>query len=166
MRRVTYGLALVVALAACDRTPTKVVDVSEYVRAHDIHRLMEVVVDPQADVFWNSSGAITDANGQRDLTPTTDEGWLATQSAAATIAEVGNLLMTPLFAEGRGSDWKHFARSLVEVGMRAEQAAVDRNADAVLEVGAAMYTVCQDCHRVYLPEVASAGQVAQSGTKP
>ena len=155
MRRVVHWLALTVVLAACDRTPAQQVEVSDYVRAHDIHHLMEVVVEPQADVFWNSSGAITNASGEHDLTPTTDEGWLATQSAAATIAEIGNLLMTPQFAQGRGSDWKQFARSLVEIGMRAEQAAVDRNSDAVLEVGATMDTVCEACHQVYLPGAAS-----------
>ncbi|HKU17209.1 MAG TPA: hypothetical protein VJQ52_22640 [Steroidobacteraceae bacterium] len=151
MRRLTYWLALAVALSACDRTPAKAVAAVDFVKAHDIHHLMEVVVEPQADVYWNSSGWITDATGEHDLTPTTDAGWLATQSAAATIAEVGNLLMTPQFAEGRGSDWNQFAKSLVEIAMVAEKAAVDRNTAAVLEVGATMDTVCEACHKVYLP---------------
>jgi hypothetical protein len=155
MRRVMYWLALTVALSACGRTPAKAVAVPDYVRAHDIHHLMEVVVEPQADVFWNSSGTITDARGEHDLTPTTDAGWLATQSAAATIAEIGNLLMTPQFAEGRGGDWQQFAKALVEIGMRAEKAALDRSADAVLEVGATMDTVCEACHLVYLPGAAA-----------
>jgi hypothetical protein len=151
MTRMAYGLALAVALSACDGTRGKAVAVPDYVRAHDLHHLMEVLVAPQAEVFWNSSGTIANATGEHDLTPTTDAGWLATQSAAATIAEVGNLLMTPQFAEGRGGDWKQFSRSLVEVGMMAEQAAVDRSADAVLEVGATMDKVCEACHQVYLP---------------
>jgi hypothetical protein len=150
-----YWLGMAVALSACGRTPEKTVAVSDYVRAHDIHHLMEVVVEPQADVFWNSAGTITDATGEHDLTPTTDVGWLATQSAAATIAEVGNLLMTPQFAEGRGGDWNQFAKSLVEIAIAAEKAAVDRNAGAVMEVGATMDTVCEACHQVYLPGAAS-----------
>jgi hypothetical protein len=165
MRRMVYWLTLALALSACDRMPANAVAVSDYVRAHDIHHLMEVVVEPQADVFWNSSGAITDASGLHDLTPTTDEGWLATQSAAATIAEVGNLLLTPQFAEGRGADWKQFARSLVEIGMLAEKAAVDRNPDAILEVGATMDKVCEACHSVYLPGAAPT-QEAEGGKAP
>lgn len=154
MRRMVYWLAMAVALSACDGTPEKAVEVSDYVRAHDIHHLMEVVVEPQAEVFWNSSGAIADASGEHDLTPATDEGWLATQSAAATIAEIGNLLLTPQFAEGRAEDWRQFAKSLVEVGMMAEKAAADRDAAAVLEVGATMDNVCEACHQVYLPGAA------------
>jgi hypothetical protein len=127
---------------------------------------MEVVVDPQADVFWNSSGTINDASGEHDLTPTTDEGWLATQSAAATVAEIGNLLLTPQFAEGRGEDWKQFAKSLVEIGMMAEKAAVDRDSDAVLEVGATMDKVCEACHQVYLPGAARTAQETGGGKKP
>jgi cytochrome c5 len=166
MRRIVYWLAMVVALSACDRTPPpeKTAVVPDYVRAHDIHHLMEVVVDPQADVFWNSSGTINDASGQHDLTPTTDEGWFATQSAAATVAEMGNLLMTPQFAEGRGTDWNQFARSLVEIGMLAEKAAADRNPGAVLEVGDTMDKVCEACHQVYLPGAAQAqAQRAEGG---
>jgi hypothetical protein len=151
MRREACWLALAIALSACGRAPGKIVAVPEYVRAHDIHHLMEVVVAPQANVFWNSSGTVNDARGEHDLTPTTDEGWLATQSAAATVAEMGNLLMTPQFADGRGADWQQFSKSLVEVAMLAEKAAAERNAEAVLEVGATMDEACEACHEVYLP---------------
>jgi hypothetical protein len=151
MRRLALALAMAVAASACDGTTEKAVEASSYVKAHDIHQLMKVVVEPQANVFWNSAGTINDATGEHDLTPTTDEGWLATQSAAATIAEIGNLLLTPQFAEGRGEDWKQFSRSLVEIGMMAEKAAADRDADAVLETGATMYKVCSACHQVYEP---------------
>jgi hypothetical protein len=147
-------LAIAVVLSACARAPEKAVAAPDYVRAHDIHHLMEVVVAPQADVFWNSSGTINDATGEHDLTPTTDAGWLATQSAAATVAEMGNLLLTPQFAEGRGEDWKQFARSLVEIGMMAEKAAVDRDVAALMSVGETMDNVCDACHEVYLPGTA------------
>jgi len=158
MRRMVYWLAIAVALSACDGTHGKAVEVPDYVRAHDIHHLMEVVVAPQADVFWSSSGTINDATGEHDLAPTTDEGWLATQSAAATVAEAGNLLLTPQFAAGRGEDWKQFAKSLVEIGIKAEKAVVDRDAAALMAVGATMDDVCDACHEVYLPGTASEAQ--------
>lgn len=151
MKRIFFVLTTVVALAACNGTAKKAVEDPGFVKAHDIHQLMKVVVEPQANVFWNSSGTINDASGEHDLTPTTDEGWLATQSAAATIAEIGNLLLTPQFAEGRGKDWQQFASSLVEIGMIAEKAAADRNTDAVMESGGTMYKVCSACHQVYMP---------------
>jgi hypothetical protein len=139
-------------LAACGGSSEPKQEAPRFVRAHDIHQLMENVMQPQADVFWRSSGWIVDEKGEHDLTPTTEEGWLATRSAAATVTEMGNLLMTPLYAQGRGKDWMEFSEALVQIGMRAEKAAVDRNSDAIMETGGVMYRVCQSCHEVYLPE--------------
>lgn len=124
---------------------------ADYVQAHDIRQLMEQVVQPQADVFWGSAGYVSDAEGERDLTPTTEEGWLATRSSAATVTQMGNLLMTPLYAKGRGEDWIKFSKALVEIGQRAEAAAVARDSEAIFDVGATMYNVCQACHEVYPP---------------
>lgn len=149
------GIALAL-LAGCNRAePAK--PESALVRAHDIQQLMAVVVQPQADVFWRSAGTVSDASGSHDLTPTTDEGWLATRSAAATVTEMGNLLMTPLYAEGRGDDWIQFSKALVEIGRKAELAALDRNSDAIFEVGGTMYNVCSACHQAYPPKAAAAG---------
>ena len=122
-----------------------------YVNAHDIKELMATVMEPQADIFWGAAGSRYDATGLHDLRPTSDADWLNTRSAAATVAEMGNLLMTPLFAEGRGEDWIQFSGSLVEVGQMAEKAAVARDEDAIMEVGMTMYNVCSACHEAYPP---------------
>jgi len=142
-------------LAGCNKAEDKA---PTFVKAHDIKQLMATVVQPQADVFWKSAGSITDASGTIDLTPTTEEGWLRTRSAAATVTEMGNLLMTPQYADGRGEDWMQFSKSLVEIGIKAEKAAVDRNSDAIFEVGGTMYNVCTACHQVYPP---AAGEIPQ-----
>ena len=122
-----------------------------FIRAHTLKALMANVVDPQAKLFWRSSGSVSDETGSRDLTPTTDEGWLATRSAAATVAEAGNLMLTPLYTHGRGVDWIPFAQALVKAGVAAEKAAADRDSDAVLETGGAIYEACSACHLVYPP---------------
>lgn len=145
------GLIVAAAGAALLAGCSKAEEEPNFVKAHDIKQLMATVVQPQADVFWRSAGSITDENGTVDLTPTTDEGWLRTRSAAATVSEMGNLLMTPQYAKGRGEDWMEFSRSLVEVGMKAEKAAVDRDSEAIFEVGGHMYNVCKACHQVYPP---------------
>jgi len=132
-----------------------------YVKVHDIKQLMATVVQPQADVFWKSSGSVSDEKGTHDLTPTTDEGWLRTRSAAATVTEMGNLLQTPLYAEGRKKDWIEFSKALVEIGKRAEKAAADKNSDAMFEVGATMYDVCTACHQMYPPK---AGEIPVGNT--
>ena len=124
----------------------------QYLHGHSAQQLMAQVVQPTAEVFWGSVQYISDETGQHEILPETDEDWQRTRTAAATITEMGNLMMTPLYAEGRGEDWMEFSRGLVEVGQKAEQAAVNRDVDAVFEVGGTMYSVCSACHQAYLPE--------------
>lgn len=123
-----------------------------YVQAHTIQELMADVVEPTAQIYWKSAGFIMDENGETDLTPTTEEGWLATRTSAATITEIGNLLMTPPFSEGRGDDWIEFSRALVAIGQQAEQSAIDRDSDAIMEIGSTVYNICSACHQIYPPE--------------
>jgi len=145
------GLCAFAAIVGCkDREPTPK-PVETYVRAHSVKQLMARIVQPQADIYWKSAGSVSDATGSHDLTPTTDEGWLAARNAAATVTEMGNLLMTPPYAEGRGADWIQFSRSLVEIGRKAEKAAADHNADGVMDTGGTIYAVCSACHQMYPP---------------
>jgi cytochrome c556 len=113
---------------------------------------MDTVMEPDAQIFWQSSGTVSDAAGTRDLTPTTDAGWAAAESAAATVAETGNLLMTPIYGEDRGSDWIAFAQDLVRAGEAAEKAAMDRDGDAMFEAGGTLSDACSACHQAYLPQ--------------
>ena len=143
-RTLFAATAAIALLASCNQgppTPEKTVQ-----------QLMADDVQPTAEVFWDSVQYISDETGQHEILPETDEDWQRTRTAAATITEMGNLMMTPLYAEGRGEDWMEFSRGLVEVGQKAEQAAVNRDVDAVFEVGGTMYSVCSACHQAYLPE--------------
>lgn len=123
-----------------------------YVKAHSLQQLMDTVMEPDAQIFWHSSGAVSDTGGSRDLTPTTAEGWAAAQSAAATVAETGNLLLTPMYSKDRGTDWIEFAQDLVRAGKQAETAAIARDGDAMFETGAKLSEACSACHQAYLPQ--------------
>jgi hypothetical protein len=123
-----------------------------YIKAHSLQQLMDTVMEPDAQIFWRSSGAVNDVGGSRDLTPTTAEGWAAAQSAAATVAETGNLLLTPMYSKDRGADWIEFAQDLVRAGKQAETAAIDRDGDAMFETGAKLSEACSACHQAYLPQ--------------
>ncbi len=131
-----------------------------FVRAHTIQQLMADVVQPTADIYWRSVQFVSDETGEHDIRPETDAQWLATRTAAASLTEYGNLLMTPLYAEGRGEDWMDFSRGLVEIGMQAEQAAIARDPDKVFEVGGTLYNVCTGCHQLYPPLEAPAEAAA------
>jgi hypothetical protein len=124
-----------------------------YRRAHTMQALMAHIVDPQAQIYWRSSGSVSDGSGMKDLTPTTPEGWQAARSAAATVAEMGNLMMTPLYTQGRGEDWIPLSQAMVEIGVKAEKAAADHDGAAVFEIGGTMYEVCSACHQAYPPKV-------------
>ena len=166
MRR-SMSIVAVLLLTGCDsggeppQTPKP-----PYVKAHDINQLMVAIMQPQADVFWKSAGFISNSTGEHSLRPTTEAGWLATRSAAATVTEMGNLLMTPLYAEGHGEDWIQFSQSLVEIGKRAEKAAVDRDDDAIFEVGETMYNICSTCHQVFPPATTMPTATLPSSSKP
>ena len=175
MKPYAAAIAATILLAGCSsKTPepaakpgaaaSSATPAPAYVQAHTLKALMANVVDPQAQIFWHSSGSISDAKGTRDLTPTTEEGWRATRSAAATVTEMGNLLMTPQYAKGHGEDWIQLAQALVQTGMKAEKAAADRNSDAIFETGGTLYEVCSACHQAYPPPVPAT--VAPAGPKP
>lgn len=171
MRRQIATLLGVILLASCKGADKQASEVApDYVRAHSIKTLMAAVVQPQADVFWKSAGSVSDDKGAHDLRPTTEEAWLRTQSAAATLTEVGNLLQTPLYAEGRGKDWIQFSKALIEIGRKAEKAARERaGEDVIFEIGGTMYNVCTACHQVYPPaagEIPASANAAANASKP
>jgi hypothetical protein len=66
-----------------------------YELATDVQHTMELIVDPAADIIWDSAGSIITAAGEQDLAPATPEGWAEGEVAAAVLAESGNLLMMP-----------------------------------------------------------------------
>ncbi|AKH42194.1 cytochrome c556 [Altererythrobacter atlanticus] len=153
VKRILAAACIPALLAGCGGTADQEDAAGEtYVQAHTIQQLMANVVQPTAENYWNSVQYISDEDGNHEIEPETDEDWQRTRAAGATIAELGNLLMTPAYSEGRGEDWTQFSQSLVEVGLRAEEAAVNKDVDAVFEVGGTVYSVCSACHQVYPPE--------------
>jgi hypothetical protein len=119
--------------------------------AGDMAHTMAFVLDPAADLIWDSAGTIVTASGEEDLAPTTDEQWLAVRSSAVVVAETGNLLMMP----GRAVDqdaWVEISVGLIKVGKRLEVAAQNQDADALFEEGANLYNVCVACHQIYVTE--------------
>ena len=145
----------VLALSACEARETgdAAADGPQgaFVKAHTIQQFMADAVQPTADVYWQSVQFVSDETGEHDIRPQTDEDWARVRTAGATLAEFGNLLMTPLYAEGRGQDWMDFSKGLVEMGLQAEQSAIDKDPEKVFEVGGNLYNVCSGCHQLYPP---------------
>lgn len=119
-----------------------------YESVTEVAEVMVWILDPAADVVWASAGAIITEAGTEELAPTTDEGWDHARNNAATIAEVGNLLMLPHLAKDQ-RDWIEISQGLVHAGVAARDAATAHDADALFEAGANLYSVCVSCHQLY-----------------
>ncbi len=115
-----------------------------------VHDFMVWMLEPAADVIWDSAGFILTAEGEVDLQPTTQEGWDHVRNSATMVAESGNLLMMPGYAAP--GDWMEYAAGLVAAGELARQAAQAQDADALFDAGGQIYNVCRACHNRYIIE--------------
>lgn len=140
--------ASAVLLAAC--SPQKPA-APTYDTTLSVLELMEHVVDPQAKAFWGASGTVTTAEGEVDLSPTTEQGWAAAENAAAAVVEAGNLLMLPGRARDDG-EWMTYSKQMSQVGLKAMRAAEAKDKQAMFDVGGELYEVCTACHEKYLPK--------------
>ncbi len=122
-----------------------------------IHDFMVWGLEPAADVIWDNAGFIVTVDGEQDLQPTTQEGWDVVRNAATLVAESGNVLMMPGYRADEG-DWVEYAAGVVRAGMRAREAAVAKDADALFDAGGALYSVCRACHNRYIIEPSSAAE--------
>ena len=116
----------------------------------ELREVMLHVVEPAADVYWASVGIIIDAEGTHEIAPANSREWLSVENAAATLTEVGNLMMTP----GRMRDdprWTALAQEMITAGRQALAAADDRDTAAVFEAGGDVYVACANCHAAFAP---------------
>jgi hypothetical protein len=116
--------------------------------------LMGHVVDPAAWVYWKGAGTEDTAKGEKDLSPTTDEGWEALESGAASLIEAGNLLQLPgrarVPAGKDDSDWNRFAQQLTSEAILAKAAAEKHDKTGVYNEGAKLYQICTACHAEFV----------------
>jgi hypothetical protein len=119
----------------------------------DTKLLMEAVLDPQADVIWNSVGTIITASGEENIRPKTEEEWIAVRNAAVAVAESGNLLM--MVPRAKDEEWMRISQAMVDTGAKAIKAAEAKDVDQVFDVGGEIYAVCTNCHAKYDPSIAS-----------
>jgi len=117
----------------------------------NLKQLMEWVIDPAADVIWDSVKTIITEKDTKEIAPQTDEQWAIVRNGAATLAESGNLLMI----DGRAKDnneWMAAARRLITTAGQALKAAEVKDAAALFTAGGEVYNACRGCHQRYAPE--------------
>ena len=116
-----------------------------------VHDFMYWVLEPAADVIWDSAGFVITIEGEVDLQPTTQEGWDKVRNAATVVAESGNLLMLPGY-RADDQDWVEYSAGIIAAGKMARSAAQAQDADALFDAGGALYNVCRACHNKYIVE--------------
>jgi hypothetical protein len=131
---------------------------------------MDHVVDPAAFAYWKGSGTEVSGKGEKDLTPTTDQGWEDMESAAAVLIEAGNALQlpgrprAPIQIPGKpmlpAGDFYKFAQQLTAEAVLAKAAAEKHDKDGVYAEGAKLYLICTACHKEYI----LANNIAATGT--
>ena len=145
MRRAAAALVAVALSAACggpEPPPFKPVA--------DIKQLMEAIVDPSADVVWESVKTTFTKEGMDEHQPRTEAEWATVRHNAMILTEAGNLLMMPPRAKD-GGDWMTFAQELIDTASVALRAAEAKNVDQLYDVGGLIDETCEKCHKKYWP---------------
>ena len=117
-----------------------------------VHDFMYWVLEPAADVIWDSAGFIITEAGEEDLQPTTQEGWDNVRNAATVVAESGNILLMPGY-RADAADWVEYSQGLVQAALKARAAADAKDADALFDAGGEIYNVCRACHNKYALDI-------------
>ena len=153
----TLGFLALATVTACSSpeeetsTPVATTD-ANYNTELSVQDIMALVLEPAADILWDSGGWIMDASGIEELYPTTDDGWAYVRAQAAVVVESGNMLALP----GRAADndaWLIYSEGLSNAGRLAMQAAAAQNKEDFFQAGAQLYSVCTACHQAYNPDI-------------
>jgi len=126
----------------------------------DVKLLMQAVVDPQADVVWDSVKWIKTEAGTEEIRPRTDDEWNAVRNGAITLAESGNLLMIAPRARD-DADWTKSALAMIEASRLAMKAAEAKDVQQLFDMGGQIYSACTQCHQKFIVEPATPPAPAQ-----
>ena len=116
--------------------------------------LMANVLDPSADVVWESVGTIVTKEGTFEKAPANEDEWNQVKAAAITLVEGSNGLLLPV-RSGGNAEWVKLAQATIEQSKRMIKAAQDHDKEAVFNVGAELYDSCVNCHKRFDPAITS-----------
>ena len=153
MRKTAFAACLSALAAGCSSAPAP----PPFKPVADNKLLMQAVVDPMADVIWDSVKTIVTAKGTEDFRPKTEEEWTAVRNAAVALTESGNLLMLVPRAKD-GGEWMKRSQELITTGEAAIRAIDAKNADRLFTVGGDIYEACSSCHRQYMEAIVNANR--------
>jgi len=133
---------------------------------------MNGLVDPAADIIWNSVATTITTKGKVEKAPHTDEEWAAVRGSAIQLLEASNLLQIPgrhVAKPGQRNEqgielqpeqieasihqdrqaWIKFAHSLHDAATLAVDAADAKDPVKVMASGEQIDNACEHCHEQY-----------------
>jgi hypothetical protein len=153
MRYIVFTVSLAAMTMGCSSAPAP----PPFKPVADNKLLMQAVIDPNADLVWDSVKTIVTAKGTEDIRPRTEEQWTAVRNAAVALTESGNLLMLVPRAKD-GGEWMKRSQELINTGEAAIRAIDAKNADRLFTVGGDIYEACSNCHRQYMEAIVNANK--------
>ena len=173
--------ALAVAAAGCNRREERAPQ-SQFRPTATVKDIMTSIIDPEADVLWNSVATIVSVKGTEERAPRTDEEWAAVRRSAVQLVEATNLLRVPgrhVARPGEKSEnprielqpetiqkmiaedptaWSALVDRLHDAAVPALNAIDAKNAKGLFDAGEHIEHACEACHQKYWypPKEASA----------
>ena len=116
-----------------------------------VKQIMVGITNPAAYVVYEAVGTKNTAKGLEEIAPQTDEDWAKVESAAAAVAESGNLLLAGNRAIDKG-DWVKMTHDMMDKAKLAMAGAKAKDKDKIVETGGDLNTTCDNCHARYSRE--------------
>jgi hypothetical protein len=185
MRRYLLSFFSLFVIGACTRTQPP--PPSSLQPEATIKDIMDSMVDPSADVLWESVATIVSAAGTEERQPRTDDDWKNVHRHAVILVEATNLLkmegrhvakskeksenpgielepeqMEQLIKDDRQAFIK-FAQGLHDAALPALRATEARDPKALLDAGEAIDTACENCHLKYWYPLDKQAEKAKEG---
>jgi plastocyanin len=138
-----------------------------------IKDIMVSIIDPEADVLWNSVATIVSLSGTEERQPRTDEEWATVRRSAIQLVEATNLLRIPgrkvakpgeksenprielepetiqtLIAEDPAT-WARLINRLHDAAVAGLNATNAKNAQGLFDAGEHIEHACEACHQQY-----------------
>jgi hypothetical protein len=110
------AVPFIVATIRCKPPDTSHAAIAPVRAAADVKQIMSGLIDPGADVVWESVGTVVTKASAEEHRPRTDAEWQVVRDAALQLTEGGNLLMLGDRAKDRETWWR-MSRALVVARM-------------------------------------------------
>ena len=138
-----------------------------------IKDIMDSIIDPSADVVWESVATVVTPSGTEERMPRTDEEWTVVRRGAIRLVEGTNLLLMPgrhvarpheksevpgieleptemevLINKDRAK-WESRTKALHVESLAALRAIEAKDAKALVDIGERIDGACENCHVQY-----------------